>query len=160
MISDPEALPAAQASWRTVRDAEARFQLDQAVAVVGLAFPDPEVARLVQSLLVVMAFSVLEEVLNELRDQRLFAAPSSRLYDLMTASKAAVPWRRYEDVDAARIARNGIAHERRFVDSGQGADILNLIENELIAWQILPGPVKITYSFSLTPVEAPSSSKD
>ena len=151
MLTDSKIVEELRDSWTTVRTADGRFRLGQDVALSGFAFPDPEVAKLVASLLVVMAYSVLEETLLALRDQGVFSAGSSRLADLMRSSRPGLAWRDYQAIELGRQLRNAIAHERKFLPAKECARLLDLVEAELIGWQVLSGRIKVPWKFEFKP---------
>lgn len=88
----------------------------------------------------VLAFAVLDQVLDELIDQGTIPRPSGRrplLGAKMTESRSHLPWRDYQIVDEGREARNGIAHRGELVNRTDSLKFVDAIENELHAWSIL-----------------------
>ena len=85
----------------------------------------------------VLAYAVLDQVLNELRDQGTFTSQTQKMGDKMNASRKALPWQDYKSVDDGREARNNLAHEAQLVSKADCLRFIDAIEAELKAWSIL-----------------------
>ena len=90
----------------------------------------------------VLAFCVLEEVLNEFQIAGLFACPSWKLGAKMHASKTALPWQDFDAVDRAREARNALAHQGVIHPKRECLMHVMAVERELLAWGVLLSPMR------------------
>lgn len=168
MIRDAAALKAAQSSWTTVRKVQAMLRTHaNAPPLSPFGFlRSPDYDKVACSLLVLNAFSVLEEALEQLRSESVFASSRRTLAELMKNSVGAMSWIAYPAVDAARGWRNQIAHEQQMLAPSQCDGILDLIETELVGWGILACPIRGAYSISIgggaeaEPVAAPDPARD
>jgi hypothetical protein len=76
---------------------------------------------------------------------------SSRLSDRMKYSlKTGVVWKGYEQVDAGREARNDLAHRQLIQAMDATFRWIEPIENELIGWNILNGPVAYPGGYNIS----------
>jgi hypothetical protein len=107
-----------------------------------------EFTNLCYSLIVLFAFSVLEDVLKELRLEGKFSS-SKNLGSLMKSSQAYLPWNNFGAVDSARERRNEIAHDQKLVSPTECKSFLDAIENELVTWGVLTHKVKGKYTISI-----------
>jgi len=105
------------------------------------------------SLVLLFAYSVLENVLEQLREEGMFASRSANIGPMMKASKDALPWCDYTLVDTlvdqGRERRNRIAHHREFLERAEVWRYIDGIERELIGWRVLDGPVRGDYSVTM-----------
>jgi hypothetical protein len=85
----------------------------------------------------VLAFAVLDEVLDALIAQGIFSCRSWMLGAKMTASKGAVPWQNYALVEQGKTARNELAHQAKLLDKAQCLGFVDAIEVELRAWAVI-----------------------
>ena len=101
--------------------------------------PPPEIYNLP----LVLAYAVLDQVLDELVDQGVIQLPvkkKNKLFDKMKASTApgsALAWQNYQLVDAGRDDRNKVAHEAVLYDRATSVKYVAAIEAELRAWGVL-----------------------
>ena len=151
MIRDAEAWKAARASWKTLRVVLAMLQTHaNAPPLSPFGFVrSSDYDKVAFSLLVINAFAGLEEVLEQLRVQGVFTSSRRTLADLMTNSLPTLAWKNFAALDAARLTRNQIAHEQRFLDPKACENILDLIETELLGWGVLAQPLAESYSISI-----------
>lgn len=89
------------------------------------------------SLTLLFSFTVLEHVLQQLRDEGRFTCKSNLVGNLMIASKKSLPWKDFILVDEARGRRNDIAHRQQWVEIDDCKKYIDAIENELRGWNIL-----------------------
>jgi hypothetical protein len=85
----------------------------------------------------VLAFAVLDQVLDELVAQGSFACTRWELGAKMLASKGPIVWTNYSLVDEGKMARNKLAHEAKLVSKADALRFIRAIEDELRAWRIL-----------------------
>jgi hypothetical protein len=147
-ITDPEALKRIRDSWETVRILEARIQTTLHAGLFSLVPQMTNFQEVPDSLLLLFAISVLENTLEQLRRQRVFMYKRRGLKGLIKASKNALPWQNIEEIQKIRCRRNRVAHHHELLRSGQCAQYLDAIENELLAWRVLEHPVKGRYDIS------------
>jgi hypothetical protein len=137
MISDPLALQAARDGWEFVRRSRNVTVGNCNAASWAIGFNQTGMRDLCFNLLLASAFSVLEDVLRELRDQGTFASKSNRLGLLMANSRSVLPWLDWQAVDAGRIDRNQSVHARIYLPHARCRDYIASVERELVAWQVL-----------------------
>ncbi len=148
MITNPEVLQSLRDSWATVRILEARIQTTLHAGLFALVPQMTNFQEVPDSLLLLFAVSVLENTLKKLRDQGVFPSKGQELGRLMQESTGKLCWQNYGKIQEIKNRRNRIAHERVFLRSGQCAEYLDAIENELLAWRVLEHPMKGTYGIS------------
>jgi hypothetical protein len=148
MITDPKALQHIRDSWNTVRILEARINTTLHAGLFSLVPTLTNFQEVPDSLLLVFAVSVLQDTLKQLRKQKVFACEGDGLERLMKASTGTLPWQNFGKIKEIKNRRNRAAHERVFLRSGQCAQYLDAIENELLAWRVLEHPIKGTYNLS------------
>ena len=95
MINDPTALKDVRDGWEFVRESRNVIVGNCNVATFAVGFNQAGIRNFCFNLLLASAFSVLEEVLRQLRTEGKFASKKDQLGYLMSASQAAVPWSDY-----------------------------------------------------------------
>ena len=150
MIQDKASLKNVRDSWKTVRVVDAQIATNMNAGIFSLVPTATGFSVVPESLLLVFAVAVLEEVLVELEDQGTFYSRKG-LKRLMEGSQSALPWQDFAAVNHARERRNDVAHKHQFLDRGECRPFLDAIEREFIAWKILDGPVRKSYTVSLNP---------
>jgi hypothetical protein len=88
----------------------------------------------------VLAYAVLDQVLDALMDQGTFPTPGGRrpmLGAKMNASRAHLPWVDYSAVKTGRIARNKVAHDAKLRGRADCLGFVENVERELKAWGIV-----------------------
>src|SRR5690349_25003410 len=149
MIKSPDDLERIRASWRTVRDVDARVKSGQNARIFTLVSDVAGIPEIAESLLLVFGTSVLEDALKQLKEEGAFACPRFELKALMRASRDALPWVNFDAVDTCRDRRNAVAHRREFLRRGEYASYLDDIERELLAWQILEEPMRSDFTIDI-----------
>jgi len=91
----------------------------------------------IYNLPLVLAYAVLDRVLNVLRDQGEFSCKSWKLGAKMDASQNKLPWKDYCLVDKGRDARNELAHDAKLLSKADCLHFIDAIESELRAWSIV-----------------------
>ena len=137
MISDTEALRDARDAWEFVRKSRNVIVGNCNVATIASSFNQRGIRDMCFNLLLASAFSVLEHVLQELRDQGDFACKGNQHGGLMVNSKASIPWVDYTLIDKARSDRNESIHQQRYIPHAQCRDYIAAVEIELVAWKVL-----------------------
>ena len=150
MIRDAVILQQSRDEWGNVRLSQARVKTNLAAASRGIIGGIPVsfgFRDYCHGLTLLFGFSVLENVLRQLREGH-FPCPGWMVGPLMTASRGVLPWVDYPLVEAAKDARNDIAHRRTTIPRAETWKYLDALEAELLAWGILPGPVKAKYTLT------------
>ena len=86
---------------------------------------------------VVLAFSLLDEVLDSLMAQGAFPPPRGHrpmLGPKMAASRAHLPWQDYIRVERGKDQRNALAHQGVLISNADCLAIVDAIGVELVAW--------------------------
>lgn len=138
MIKDSDILNSIRSDWETVRAAREMVRSNTVWSFVhGHVSSEFGAIKLANNLLLFFAFSVLEDVLMQLRDEHYFCCKNSKIGPLMVASRAALPWQYFDLIDEARNKRNLIAHKRQWINAIEAKKYIDAIENELILWKIV-----------------------
>jgi hypothetical protein len=153
MITDSKKLQHIRDSWNTVRILEARIKRTLNAGLFSLVPMMTNFKEVPESLLLLFAISVLEDTLEQLRDQGLFACEGRGLERLMKASTDKLSWKHFEEIQEIKNRRNLVAHHREFLRNGQCAQYLTAIEQELLAWGVLDSPIKGQFDISFKPSE-------
>src|SRR5918996_7107 len=106
MIRDTQALEALKEEWHALRRSQGKLQINITASFTRGAWFLPQIADDIYALLLPFGFSVLEHVLQQMRDEALFACKSSQLKALMVSSQTAISWSSYQAVDVGRDIRN------------------------------------------------------
>lgn len=85
---------------------------------------------------VVLAFSLLDEVLGSLADQSAYKLkkPRATLGEKMQASRVDLQWRDFSRVNAAKEQRNDLAHRGVLISKAECLKIVEAIGAELKCW--------------------------
>ena len=130
--------------WEGVRKNQKKVRA--AITVIGAGGPigavslitRPEgLADLCHSFVLVLAYSVLQESLEALLNEKHFESSSRQLGALMVNSKKKIKWGNFLLVDEGRKRRNDIAHEAAILSRERCQEYVNAIEDELKGWKIL-----------------------
>jgi len=137
MIADAKTNADLALAWEAVRDDRNVIVGNLNVATMA-GWPASGAFRdLCFNLLLARGFSVLEDSLEELRSQGAFVSSSRQLGKMMEASRQAVPWCDYAEIDRGRERRNATIHDRVRIPHSECRDYLAAIERELVVWQVL-----------------------
>lgn len=137
MIRDPSTLSSVRASWDFVRHSRNVTVGNCNAATSVLGFNQVGVRDLCFNLILASAYSVLEEVLQALRDESAFVCKSSKLGYLLAASRAALPWRDWALIDEGRDKRNQSVHDRTYLPHGECRTYIAALELELVEFRVL-----------------------
>lgn len=85
----------------------------------------------------VLAYSVIDNVLSELKDQGDIVCNSWMLGAKMEASRNTLPWKDYDLIWAGKEQRNQLAHDSILIDKAECVKYIDAVENELNGWGIL-----------------------
>ncbi len=152
LIYNDEILDQVRRTWGTVRVVQASIKANLNAGMTGFGVPlSMDFFDLSHSLVLLFAFSVLEEVLRQARDEGRFNCGRNTLGALMSASQDAVGWVDFSTVDEGRECRNHLAHDQKIPPRSDSWRFIDAIEAELVSWGVLDGPVTADYTIDLTP---------
>ena len=137
MITDAMVLKEVRDGWEFVRESRNLIVGNCNVATFTVGFSQTGIRNLCFNLLLASAFSVLEEVLRQLRTEGKFVSKKEQLGYLMSSSRDTLPWSNYDFIDKARNERNLSVHQRKYMSHEQCRDYIAGIERELVAWGVL-----------------------
>lgn len=149
MIRDAQASEALKQEWHALRRSQGKLQIHITASFATGACFLPRIADDIYALLLPFGFSVLEHVLQQMRDESIFGCRSSQLKALMDSSRTVIPWCNYGAIAAGREIRNKLTHEQAIPPHIDTFRILDEIERELINWNVLEGPVKYKFTLSV-----------
>lgn len=140
MITDTDIKQDIQMQWDTIRkmayrpeSVSAPYGSRMGIVVVSTPTAPPDYLNLP----FVLAYSVLDSVLNELVRQQVFMCKDWKLGTKMTASQVALHWQDYSLVKQGKKLRNDLAHGARLLDRAECLKYIRSIEAELIAWGVI-----------------------
>ena len=137
MITDPKILASICSQWRIVKrfceSSHAQY-LSPCGTYINETPPESFF-----NLPLILAFSVLDQVLKELIQQGRVPRPNGRgfLGESMKSARSAITWQNYDCVKCGKDQRNAIAHEGKLLDREACLAFVNAIEIELCAWRVL-----------------------
>ncbi|MCB0027240.1 MAG: hypothetical protein KDE28_04995 [Anaerolineales bacterium] len=143
MIQNKIELNILRSEWASVRAFQSKIQrhLNASSIGIGSGGSTHELRNISHNLTLLFAFSVLEKALKQMKIEGLISAKRDSLGALMSASRNHISWLDYPLVDQARGDRNLVAHEQQLIERGTCWCYLDAIEAELVAWQVLSGPI-------------------
>jgi len=153
LISDDEILDQVRRTWGTVRVVQASVRANLNAGMTGVIGGVPltmDFFNLSHSLVLLFAFSVLEDVLDQARDEGKFSCRKNNLGALMSTSQDALDWVDFKTVDKGRECRNHLAHDQVIPPRADSWKFIDAIEAELVSWGILDGPVTAECTISVT----------
>jgi len=137
MISDLIALRELRDSWAGVRQLRDKVKACLLGSFAQGASFAIHIADITHNLPFIQAFSVLNDVLLQLRDEGHFECSSIFLGALIESSKNRIPWTNFELVREGVDRRNGVAHHGDIVPRGDCWKYIDAIEVELVAWNVI-----------------------
>jgi hypothetical protein len=138
MIRDPATKSEIARDWAGVRKLVS--SVHQSYMIPGAGFINVGRPEDSFNLPFLLAYAVLDQVLNEFIDQGEFSCKSRRLGEKMLASRSFLPWQDYSRVDAGREARNRLAHEAVLLPRANCVEFVEAVELELISWGLVERP--------------------
>ena len=144
MIKDPIILQALRDEWKGLRATQQSIKntLSGYKRLTGGVYFN-YFENLVYSLVLPLAFSVLEHTLMQLRDEGVFKCKSNSLKHLMKASQPTLPWLDFALVDEARDKRNKFVHEQKEIERVDTWKYVDAIEAELVEWKVLLAQIQM-----------------
>ena len=158
MLKEQSKLQDIRDSWETVRIVQAMVQANLRLGIMGPIPNTDEFKNLAHSLVLLFAFSVLQDTLQQLCDENEFTSRSRKLGALMENSKNVLPWVNYDKVDKGRDRRNDVAHERKFLPRRECVEYIDAIEDELVAWMVLPRKLQKRFTIEVGLGQPPTQS--
>jgi hypothetical protein len=137
MIKELLALRDAQDGWEFIRGSRNIIVGNCNVATFAVGFNQSGIRDLCFNLLLASAFSVLEQVLRQLRDEGSFRCKPNQLGPMMLNSRSVLAWNDYALIDGARNDRNQSIHGRCYLPHSKCRDYIAAIERQLASWNIL-----------------------
>lgn len=136
MIQDPAARADIVQEWGAVKKL---CSSDRAYMIPGAGFINTSPPESFYNLPFLLAYATLDQVLSQMIEEGAIQCEKKRpmLGDKMAASITAIPWHRYEFVEAGRIARNALAHEAILLSKPDCLTYIDAVEKELTAWGVL-----------------------
>jgi len=135
VIKDKEIMSTIGQDWVVVRKLESRMSSKKYLAGGRIWYEDrPEESY---NLLLILAYSVLGQVLFQLQNEEVIAKKVDKVGYMMKVSKNTLPWQDYNIVDKGREARNNLAHGAILVEKNDCLKYINAIEVELKAWEVI-----------------------
>lgn len=141
-MNDRKSLEDLRASWKGVREAEALVKASLSMSFAFGMAPPKRFRDWCYSLVLVFAYGVLKDTLLQLQDEGAFPKGRTNLKAIMDGSRERLPWVDFAKVNSGRRCRNKVAHKQAIPVRGVSWGYIDAIENELVAWGMLPGPVK------------------
>ena len=148
MINDTTTLESLMQEWEGVKKNQQK--VGTAIRAAGARGTMEAVAVLAQrggvrdicySLVLVLAYGVLQDTLYALRDEGHFQAGKpgtlAPLGALMKSSQGNIPWVDFATVDEGRDKRNDVAHNAQVLPHNECEKYIDAIEQELRGWNIL-----------------------
>ena len=149
VVSDEAVLDRVRRTWYTARLLQegVKANLDAGMSGTGGVPQTMAFADLSHSLVLLFAFSVLEDLLKQVKKEHELNC-RSQLKPMMKASRSVLPWANFDTVDEGRECRNRLAHEQVIPPRKESWKYIEAIEAEFIAWEILDGPIKAEYTIT------------
>ncbi len=85
----------------------------------------------------VQAYGVLNDVLEQLRDEGHFQCKSRFLGPLVKASQHSLPWQDFAFIDGGVAKRNDVAHRAKILKRTECWKYIKAIKVELCAWKVI-----------------------
>ena len=137
MITDVAALADIRQSWEGARMLRPRVQRGL-VGVVGAgAGTSVLLADIAHNLPFLHACSVLNDTLEQLRDEGVFRSKKRTLGALVAASTGSLVWLDRTAIDRMVIDRNALAHDGAVLARATCWQYIALIEQQLGAWSVV-----------------------
>ena len=138
MISDPSALAEAKLNWAGVETLQDKLQRSAFASQGhgGGSFPFA-LADAAHNLPLIHAFSVLNDVLEQLSFEGRFVCKSRFLGALIESSEKVLPWQDIVAIKAGVKDRNEIAHKGSLLTRGVCWQHIEAIKTELHAWGVI-----------------------
>lgn len=146
MIQDSTIKQQIEDEWKGVRSFQSRIQAHLNISGgIGSVGATHQLRNISHNLTLLFAFSVLETILKQLRDENIFKENKNGLKALMHSSKPSILWQNFGLIDKARDERNKVAHDQKILERGLCWKFIDGIENELVAWQVVSAKIPFNH---------------
>lgn len=135
MIHDAAVRAEVSQSWATVRKMSSAIH--RTALIPGQGFIAETRPLDSYNLPLLLAYAVLDQVLNELIAQGAFSCNSWKLGEKMGASRPHLPWQDYSTVHLGKEARNRLAHDAILLPKPDCLRYIDALERELQHWGVL-----------------------
>jgi hypothetical protein len=138
MITDVNALEEIRESWAGVEALRARLQVSAfaSIGMLGGVFPFA-LSNAAHNVPFIHAYSVLNDVLEQLANEGKITCESIFLGKLLKASKDVLPWKDFSLIDAGANRRNDLAHRGRLLERAECWKYIDAVKQELVSWNIV-----------------------
>lgn len=139
MIQNPQVLEEVRLSWQGVTALRRRVQGVNLIAFAqgSSAVPLLNPEEICFNLLLVHAAAVLNDVLEQLRDEGAFVGKGRDLRRLLEQSRGSLQWLDYARMEQMLAARNDTAHRGVLHSKPVCVGFLADIENQLRGWMVI-----------------------
>ena len=139
MIRDAGVLSEIRRNWDGVELLRDRLKASAFASVAGKGGRFPSVlADAAHNLPFIHGCAILNDVLEQLRDEGHFKCRSRFLGALVEASEAQIAWRDYPLIkDEVVERRNGVAHRAELISRGDCWRYVDAVKAELCGWGVL-----------------------
>lgn len=137
MIKDLKLLNEIREEWKGVRSLQRTIGIGELDAVSKGSLASFGIVEVAHNLTLIFAFSVLKDVLTQLRDEGYYKCSNRDLKPLMYKSKKSIPWVDFQKIDRGRDIRNEIAHDNKMFHKEECFKYIDALEYELKAWSII-----------------------
>lgn len=137
MITDQSVLANLIAEWNFVRRSQKMVTTNTLGAFAQGAIQTSQFTDFCHNLVLIQAYSVLNDILLQFRDEGQFACKGRELGLLMNASKSVLPWCDFAVVAEGKDRRNDIAHRSAVIPRADCWKYMDAIERELLAWRVI-----------------------
>ena len=138
MIKNAAVLTEIRHQWGGVRTLRVRAQRSTVNSADANHVWVATLADIAHNLPFLHACSVLNEVLEQLRDEGVFHCKARTLGALVKASAGSLEWVDLPGVEQMVRDRNALAHGGTLLSRAQCWEYLDLVERQFLAWGILP----------------------
>jgi len=135
MINDPIAKNEILENWKGVNKLKNSFHivhLYPGAGLIGNSTPQE-----FYNLPFILAYTVLDGVLEQLKNEGVFSCNTWMLGVKMEKSRDKIPWNNYDLINSGKNARNDLAHKAITINKTDCLKYIEAIETELKAWGIL-----------------------
>lgn len=138
VISDTIVLNELRACWSGVRALQETIRKNTVFAFARGGGPSGgNLASIAENVSLVLACSVLNDALEQLRDEGHFSCGGRFLGTLHDKSKNILPWVDWDLIDTVIEDRNGLAHKAKVIPREDCLKYVDAIEQELRAWSVI-----------------------
>ncbi len=101
---------------------------------LGISGAGMVVGKVVFNLPVLLAFDVLKNVVQSVRDEGRFFWPNNKLWE---GAQAVLPWNNWDELKAGVDRRNKIAHDGEIFERSICCKDIENVQEQLVSWGII-----------------------